>query len=107
VAGSADIALVRTGSAPELLAAPGGLGAPGLAWTGTRLTVLARDHTGGVSVSAGGAWTPVPGLVVESPAVSVRDNVITLFALGPDGRLWSSGQTAPGAGFGPWVALGS
>ncbi|WP_086819633.1 hypothetical protein [Allokutzneria sp. NRRL B-24872] len=104
VADSANVAVVRPGSAPSLLPAPGGLGAPGLAWTGDRLAVFVRDRSAGVSVSTGGAWTPLPGQVAESPAVSVRDNKITLFALGMDGRLLTSAQN--GAAFRPWTPLG-
>ncbi|GAA3996020.1 PIG-L family deacetylase [Allokutzneria multivorans] len=106
VADSANVAVVRVGSAPQLLPAPGGLGAPGLAWAGDRLAVFVRDRNAGVSVSTGGAWTSVPGQVVESPATTVRDNKITLFALGLDGRLLTSSQTAPGGTFRPWVPLG-
>ncbi|SDN30096.1 hypothetical protein SAMN04489726_5948 [Allokutzneria albata] len=107
VTDSAAVAVVRTGSAPVLLPAPGGLGAPGLAWAGGRLSVFVRDRAAGVSVSTGGAWTPLPGQVAETPAISLRDNRITLFALGLDGRLQTSAQDAPGGAFRRWGALGS
>ncbi|MCP3799679.1 PIG-L family deacetylase [Allokutzneria sp. A3M-2-11 16] len=105
VADSAAVAVIRPGSAPVLLPAPGGLGAPGLAWTGGQLSIFVRDRAAGVSVSTGGPWTPLPGRIADSPAVSLRDNKITLFALGEDGRLMTTHQPSPAHPFSPWTPL--
>ena len=83
---------------------------------GERVIVFTRNGGGGVSVTrqtgpnqSYGEWQDLGGLIVDYPvAAQTIDDRVTVFAIGLDGKLYRSRQTATTvtAGFGPWTLIG-